>query len=60
LDKINILRIAGSGLEMELVKRCPAPEGEGLRKHWVTEDLNERSADDEVLLDLDILNPRGL
>jgi hypothetical protein len=60
LHKVDILGVAGGRLEMKLVERRPAPERESVAQERVREDLDERSADHQVLLDLEVLDPRRL
>src|SRR5690606_6207378 len=45
---------------MQLVERRPPTKGERFREPRSREDLDEGAADHEVLLDLDILNPRRM
>jgi len=45
---------------MKLVERRAAPERKSFAQERVREYLDERAADDEILLDLEILHPRGL
>ncbi len=57
LDKIDVLRISRRR-QMQLVQRRAAAKGEGIVQNGMREDLDEGAADDEILLDLDVLRPR--
>src|SRR5690606_7126231 len=48
------------GTKMQLVEGRAPTEGERLCEARAREDLDEGTADDEVLLDLDVLNPRSM
>ncbi len=58
LDKFDIFGITGSGFEVKLVERRAAPECHRVAQVLVRKYLNERVADHEHLLDLEILDPR--
>jgi len=51
--------MAGSGFEMKLIERRAAPERKRIAQVPMRKYLDERAADDEILLDLEVLNPRG-
>ena len=46
--------------QVELVKRRPSPECERLRENWIGVQRDQGAADNQVLLDLEILAPRRL
>jgi predicted XRE-type DNA-binding protein len=51
LDEVDILGVAGSRSQVELVKSGPSAESESAGELVVGEDLDEGPADDEILLD---------
>ena len=46
--------------ELQLGERRAAPQGKRIGERWMPEDLHQRTADHQVLLDLRIVNPRCL
>lgn len=57
LHQVNIFGITGRRFQVQLVKRCSAPEGEGLCKKGMIEYIHQSAADHKVLLDLKVLHP---
>lgn len=55
----NLLRHHAGGLNEELIERGPAAERDLLRQLRVPEDLHDRARQDQVLLDLRVVLPRG-
>ena len=58
LDEIDIFGVARRRFQIQLVERRPAAKRERPGKKLMGEDRDKRTADNEVLLDLKILNPR--
>ena len=58
LDQIDVFGVARGRSEVELVQGGTATEEHAVRQLRHPEHLDERPADDEVLLDLEILHPR--
>jgi len=58
LNEVNVFGIPGGRLQVKLVQRRSTTEGESLMERGMREYLDQRAADDEVLLDLEVLNPR--
>lgn len=50
--------VSSGRLEMQLVKRRAAPERESFAKNRARENLNQRPANDQILLDLEVLDLR--
>lgn len=60
LDEIDVFRVPRRWCQIELVERGPTPEGKSPGQVFVGEDLDQRSADDQILFHLRLLNPRNL
>ena len=58
LHQVDVLGVAGGRHEVELVEGRPATEEQALRQPRHLEDLDERTADHEVLFDLRVGRPR--
>jgi hypothetical protein len=60
LDEVDVLRVAARGIEVELVQGRTAPERGGASQERVREQVDDRPADDQILLDLRVGDPRRL
>ena len=60
LNEVDVLRVAGSRLQVELVERGAAAESEAVGDVLDAEHLDDRPTDDEVLFDMSILPPRRM
>jgi len=58
LYEIDVFGVAGCRCEVELEERGSAAERQAIRKPVGAEDIHERPADDEILLDPRVLGPR--
>lgn len=59
LHEIDVFRVPSSGGQVELVESCSAAESERVGDRGILKESYEGSANDEVLLDLYVLNPRS-
>lgn len=57
LHQVEILRVAGSRAQVQLVERRATTKGESLSQCSNTEDLHEGPVEDEIVLDLVIGDP---
>jgi hypothetical protein len=60
LDKVHVFGIPRGGFEMKLVERRTAPERKSIAQDRMRENLDDRPADDQILLDLEVLDPGGM
>ena len=60
LNEIDVLRVPRGWLQVKFVQRRAAAEREGLMQEGLGEYFDQRPADDEILFDLEVLNPRSL
>ena len=58
LDQIDILGVARGRRQVELVERRAAPESQRPGEHRIGEHRDQGAADDQILLDLEVLAPR--
>jgi hypothetical protein len=58
-DQIDILRVPEGRGEVQLVQRRAATEPELLAQQRIGEQIDDRAADDQLLLDLPLLCPRN-
>lgn len=57
LDEVDALGVARAWSQMKLVERSSTAKGERFGQLLVLEDLDQRAMDDEILLDLEALDP---
>lgn len=57
LHQIDILGIARRWRQVELIQRRTSPEGEGPDQDCIGEDLDQGTADDQILLYLEVFAP---
>ena len=55
--QVDILRVAQRRREVQLVERRSTANSQRVAQHVVREDLDQSTADDEVLLDLSLVGP---
>ena len=58
LHEVDVLGVAGGRRQMELVERRAATERKLIGQERMREYPDQRPADDEILFDLNILDPR--
>jgi hypothetical protein len=58
LHEIHVLRVPGRGSEEKFMQGSPSPECQAPAEHWMREDLEHDAADEKILLDLVVQNPR--
>ena len=59
LDKIDVLGITSGGFEVKFVECRAAPERKSIAQQRMRKYLYDRAADYEILLDLEVLDPRN-
>ena len=57
LDQVDILGVAGGRFQVQFVQRRPATEGKGFMQDRLRKDGHQRAANNEVLLNLEVLHP---